>query len=190
MRCISCSSLSFWLICKECQKRLLAPSLFKRELEDGFVVYSFFEYSSITHLLYSKYEPFGSEILKILAKNSFSSFAKEFEFDGVVYAIPLDDNPRKNYSHTAILAKALKSRHITPIYGMLKAKNRVSYAGKSLQERLQNPREFEYTGKSDLSVILVDDIITTGVTMKEAKSKIQESGCEPLFGLVLSDARS
>ena len=63
--------------------------------------------------------------------------------------------------------------------------NRVHYSGKSLQYRLEHPREFVYTGKSDIDAILVDDIITTGITLQEAQKVLIENGVNVLFDLTL-----
>ena len=64
---------------------------------------------------------------------------------------------------------------------------RSGYAGKSLQFRLDNPRDFDYHGKKDVDVILVDDIITTGITLQEAQKVLTQSGVNVLFALVLAD---
>ncbi|QOG11597.1 ComF family protein [Arcobacter sp. FWKO B] len=189
MRCLSCQKLSFELICKECQNNLLSTSLHTREVDKDFFVYSFFNYSEISELLNAKYHFFGDNIYKILAKNSFAKFASNFTFTNQVYAISIDDMITKEFSHSAILAKHLHSNIIKPYFNVLQAKNRVSYAGKSLEFRKNNKRDFEYSGKKYISVILVDDIITTGSTMLEAKKKLEEYGCDVLMGLVLSDAK-
>ena len=67
------------------------------------------------------------------------------------------------------------------------AQNRVNYSGKSLQFRLENPREFFYTGKSNIDVILVNDIITTGITLQEAQKVLMSHGVNVLFALTLVD---
>ena len=67
------------------------------------------------------------------------------------------------------------------------AKNRVNYSGRSLQYRLENPRDFVYTGKSGVDVILVDDIITTGITLQEAQKVLIKKGVNVLFALTLAD---
>jgi len=107
----------------------------------------------------------------------------------MVFVIPIDDHTRHGFSQTAILAKALKSEVLSPIYASLRAKNDIKYAGKDLDFRLKNPRNFEYKGNKNIKVILIDDVITTGTTMLEAKNTLQKYGCEVLFGLCLADAK-
>jgi len=152
-------------------------------------VYSFYPYTQVERFIKTKHTYRGSKIYKILAKNSFGSFAKDFTYKDKVFALPVDDKIKDNYSHTAILAQALRSKFIKPIFGKLRAKNSVSYSTKSLEFRLKNPRDFDYEFKSDVEVILVDDVITTGSTLSEAYSLLKKSGVQVLFALTLADAR-
>lgn len=189
MRCITCQNLSLSIICSSCQNTLLQPNFHKRELEKDFYAYSFYGYDEIKELINSKYEFYGDKVFNILAKLSFEKFAQEFKYNGNISAIPIDDHTRHQFSQTAILAKVLKSDVIKPIYGTLKAKNIIKYAGRDLEFRKSNPRKFIYSGKKNLDVILIDDLITTGSTITEAKNKVEQYGCNVLFGLVLADAR-
>ncbi len=188
MRCITCQTLSFEIICKVCQDRFLTSSFHKRELEKDFFVYSFYKFDEVKELLNTKYEFYGDRVLNILGKLSFKKFSSNFEFTNQVYALPLDDHTRHQFSHTAILSKHLKSNQIKPIYNTLKATNIVKYAGKDLEFRKKNKRKFLYTGKQNLQVILIDDLITTGSTILEAKKGLEQNNCEVLFALTISDA--
>ncbi len=189
MRCLSCESFSFSIICKNCQKNLLKPSFYKRELQKDFFVYSFYNYEEIKDLINSKYHFHGDKIFKILGKLSFKTFANNFKIKNIK-AIPIDDHTRHHFSQSAILAKSLKCINIKPIYSTLKAKNIVKYAGRDLEFRKKNPRNFKYNGKSNLQVILVDDVVTTGQTILEAKDILEKNSCEVLFALTLSDAKN
>jgi len=189
MRCILCESFSFSFVCKRCQKEFLNPSFSTRVLPCGFKIHSFYSYSDIETLLKTKHTFLGFFIYKILASNSFSLFAKEFSFPSLVYALGIDDHTKSGYSHTAILTKSLKSKNIKPIFSHLTAQNQVNYSGKTLNYRLENPRDFKYTFKKDIDVIIVDDIVTTGTTINEALTKLKKNGVNPLFALTLADAR-
>jgi len=188
-KCIVCTNYSLSLICKNCQAKLLAPSISSRILSSKLKVYSFYKYSEISKLLHTKHTYHGSKIYNILASNSFSKFSKKFNHDKKVYSIAIDDKTTSNYSHTAILSKALKSKTIKPIYNALKAKNNISYSKKSLDFRLKNPRDFKYNFSSNIDVILVDDIITTGTTILEAQRVLKEYNVNVLFALTIADAR-
>jgi len=188
MRCITCQWLSINIICVNCQEKLLKPSFYKRELSKDFYVYSFYKYNEINTLLNTKYEFYGDRVYKILASLSLQKFTRNFKYENIVYAIPVDDHTRHEFSHTALLSKYLKSGYIMPQYNKLVAQNQVKYAGKDLFFRQTNKRDFIYRGKQHCQVILVDDIVTTGSTLLEAKETLEDNNCEVLFALSISDA--
>ncbi len=188
-KCILCTDFSFNIICKNCQNNLLKPITSIRTLSHDLKVHSFYEYSEISKLLHTKHTYHGSKIYKTLALNSFSKFSKKFNHDKKVYSLAIDDKTTSNYSHTAILSQALKSKTIKPVHNTLKANNNISYSKKSLDFRLKNPRDLRYNFKQNIDVILVDDIITTGTTILEAQKVLKEQGVNVLFALTLADAR-
>ena len=188
MKCLSCEQLSFQIICKKCQENLLAPSFHKRELEHDFFNYSFYSFSEIEELISSKYYFYGDKIFNILASLSFKRFAQNFEFGELVYSIGIDEHTRHEFSQTAILSRHLKSKYIKPIYNQLKATNIVKYAGHDLEYRQKNKRKFK-TSLTNKNIILVDDLITTGSTILEAKKSLEKKGNKILFSLTLADAK-
>jgi len=189
MKCIICKNYSLKIICSACQNRFLQPSLSTRVLPDGFKIYSFYHYGEIEKLLKSKHTHVGASIYTILANLSFKQFADTFLFEDVVYALCIDDHVKHGYSHTSILTKALKSKNINPVFSSLRATNKITYSAKTLAYRLENPRNFKYSFKSDINAILVDDIVTTTTTINEAKNTLLKSGVNPLFALTLADAK-
>lgn len=189
MYCLTCDSLSFSIICSSCQKNLLRPSLHKRQITEDFCVYSFYSFDELEDLLLSKYYFHGDRVLNILAQLTFSKFAREFYFDTPVLALPLDDHTRHDFSHTAILARHLNSSSITPKYNSLKATKHVKYAGKDLDFREKNPRKFVLKETSKKSLILVDDLVTTGSTLTQAYKVCKKHKNNVLFALTLADAK-
>ncbi|ASM37490.1 MAG: ComF family protein [Campylobacter sputorum] len=188
MRCLNCEKFSFSYFCNDCKRILSECTLHKRVINSNLDVYSFYFYSEIKKLIHSKHKFYGSFIYSKLAKFSFYKFGVNFSYPYKVNAIALDDSVNGDYSQIAILLKALKSKNIKPIYGALKALCDVKYSGKTLAYRQQHKRN--YTIKKDIKnpVILVDDIITTGESMKQAKEILNKNGIEVLFGLTLANA--
>jgi competence protein ComFC len=182
-----CESLSFTHICSTCQDIFLTPSIYKRKILNNIEVISFYKYQEIKNLLHTKHTDLGYYIYSILAKQSFKKFASEFEFPHAINSIAIDDNIKSGYSHTAILNKSLKSKNILPKFNILRAKNSVSYSGKSKEFRLLNPRNFELKNFKANEVILVDDIITTGSTLTQAVNIVRQNNKEVLFCLTLAD---
>ena len=190
MRCLSCHKLSFDTFCKTCQEQLLKPNITKRVV-NGLDVYSFFNYQHIEDLLLTKHTPQGFKLYKALAKLSFKPFIKNFikEDSRDIYIIGIDESVKYGYSHVALLTHELEYKNVNVLYSKLMANSSIKYAGKSLQFRLENPRNFEYKGLTDIEAILVDDIITTGTTIKEAKDVLTKSGIDVLFALTLASVK-
>jgi len=188
MRCYSCSKLSLKVICRECKEQLFKPTICTKKVGTMDVI-SFYRYSTIESLLYSKHKPEGHRIYKALAKMTMQPFIKEFmeNNDGNVYIVGVDEHVKSGYSHVSLLTHSMKMPTCIPLHSSLMSTNRVNYAGKSLQFRLSNPRNFTYTGVEDIHAILVDDIITTGITLQEAQKVLMQHGVNVLFALTLAD---
>jgi competence protein ComFC len=188
MRCYSCSKLSLSIICKRCKEQLFRTTIGTRTIGTLDVI-SFYKYSALESLLLSKHKPEGYRIYKALAKMTMKPFIEEFveADDRVVYIVGVDEYVKSGYAHVALLTHAMKTKTSKPLHASLMAQNRVNYSGKDLQFRLKNPRNFKYTGKSDIDVILVDDIITTGITLQEAQKALMQHGVNVLFALTLAD---
>jgi len=190
MRCLSCEKLSYLIICKKCQNSFLKPILNKRELSKDFFVYSFFKFEEIKELLNSKYYFYGDRVYNILSNLTFKQYSNEFTYPGLITIIPVDDFSKNSFSHSAILANSMKkNKQFKVVYNTLKSTNRIKYAGKSLHFRKNNKRKFIYKGQKNIQVILVDDIVTSGLTLLEAKNILEKNNCEVLFALTLSDAK-
>jgi len=183
-----CESFSLSHICESCQNTFLQPQIFRRKISKNIEVISFYKYDEIKELLHTKHTDLGFYIYKILAKNSMSKFALEFEFSHLITSIAIDDNTSSGYSHTAILNNSLKSKYIEPMHSKLRAKNTLSYSGKSKEFRSLNPRNFELKAFKSKDIILIDDIITTGSTLNQAIQILQHNNKEVLFCLTLADA--
>lgn len=185
MKCLLCGNWNFKaILCSCCVPKL---SLGVR-LVDEISVYSFYAFSEIEFLMHYKYLPIGSRIFALLSQRASQYFLRHIHFNNEAFGIGIDDCIDRGYSHTGVMLRAFKSSGIKPIYGALKAKNPVSYAGKSLQFRLSNPKSFQ-TKLRGRRIILFDDVITTGTTLKEAKQCLQSQENEILFALTLCDAR-
>ena len=189
MRCFTCNRLSFDAICKECQKEYLKLDITKKELAN-FEVFSLFEYNEIVEIVHSKYLQVGRRVYKYLAKKYFKPFLEKYKHNiycDTLYLVAVDENVTRGYSNVAILTEyASNKKDIKALHGALKAKNRVKYAGKSLEFRLNHSRNFVYNGPKNIDAVLIDDIITTGTTLKEAYEVLNKSGVNIHFALTLA----
>lgn len=190
MRCFSCSKLSFSILCKSCQEKLFVPTITKRTVGTLEVV-SFFKYSALESLLHTKHKPEGYRIFRALAQMTMRPFIEKFmQFDDKkICIVGIDERVKNGYAHVALLTHVMKHKNAIPLHGALMAKNKVNYSGKTLQYRLDHPRDFVYKGKPNIDVVIVDDIITTGITLQEAQKVLLEHGVNVLFALTLADAQ-
>ncbi|MBR8464973.1 ComF family protein [Campylobacter sp. faydin G-140] len=192
MRCFSCSCFTFGVFCRSCREILSTPNVAVREVKDRqneLRIYSFYDYSDIKCLIHSKHQMHGLFAYKALANLSFKQFALNFTTQTPLNVVPIDDRIIHGYSHTAILARAMKSLNLKPLYRCLHATSHISYSGQTLKFRQNNPRKFKLLNHPKYPVILVDDIITTGTTLLEAKTTLERNGFDVLCGIVLADAR-
>lgn len=190
MRCFNCGSFTLLDLCEPCVEELGEFSLGTRLLKDDFKVYSFYKYSDIKHFLHSKHKFYGYFALNSLAKISFARFKEFFAPQSLINAVPLDDRVEGGlYSHSAILAKHLKTSFIKPLYRVLHSNSNVKYSGKTVSFRQKHKRNYRLLKKPKFPVILVDDIITTGSSLLEAKQVLEKNKISVLFALVLADAK-
>lgn len=189
MRCLSCGRFSFKILCKDCLE-LVVLGLTCRDLQ-GFRVYGFFEYASVAELLHAKYAVVGNKIYNALAKLALEYLKTQLKVPYNAYSIGIDDRiSKQGYAHNAIFLNHLKEVGLKPMYRTLYASNSVSYAGKTLEFREKNPRNFVLKrAVKGRQIVLVDDIVTSGLTLLEAKECLESNGAKVLHAFVLADAR-
>lgn len=197
MRCFNCERVSWRIFCEDCKLALKDFECGKRNLGE-FGVYYFYKYEMIKHILHTKHHLCGWFALRSFAKIVFEEFLAQ---NGEIFAanefvlLPIDDVLKGGYSHTALIAKQFSHPSFTTHFGGLRTQNSVTYSGKSLQFRQENSREFKLSLRaknlllsSGKPAVLLDDIITSGETMKQAAAELRRHGVEVAFGIVLADA--
>ena len=102
--------------------------------------------------------------------------------------MPIDDHVRSGYSHSAVLARGI-SEYVKPKYKALRAKNKFRYSGQKLSLRKKQKRNFKLTCEPNLDIMLLDDIVTTGNTLMEAKEVCNNADINVLFAITLADAK-
>lgn len=107
-----------------------------------------------------------------------------------LYIIGIDESVYSGYSHVALLTHQMRCKGAEVLHSSLMSQSSVKYSGKSLKFRVENSREFIYRGIENIDVILVDDIITTGTTLKEAEIVLNRSRVNTLFALTLATLSS
>ena len=151
-------------------------------------MHSFYTYDEIESLLLTKHTDLGYYLYKIMAECSFRPYAKTIEAGDTIAVVGVDDHVRHGYSHTALLARAMKHNRLQPRHAVLRDCSGHRYSGKDFQYRLTHPRDFRLRPFPEANVILVDDILTTGLTLTQAAEALETAGKTVLFCLTLAAA--
>lgn len=172
MKCLVCGRWHWRVICASCLDSI-PLRLSTRRLTDSISVYSFYAYSDVGLLMQSKYQLIGSRVLYLLARKAARYFFTHFdEVEEGIMLVGLDDYPYGAYSHVGVIVRAFEREskgRCKGAYGALKARHKIQYAGQNLAFRQSNPKGFYLTRAITYPlVVLVDDIITTGTSFKEA----------------------
>lgn len=104
---------------------------------------------------------------------------------------------RRGFNQAKLIAKELAKKSSCQVVSLLeKVKDTEEQAKLNKQERLENVKDsFEFCNKlsllqvnklSLLQIILVDDVYTTGATMKECCKVLKKAGIEKVWGFVLA----
>jgi competence protein ComFC len=186
MRCLLCSRFTLRYVCSECDAAIVVRAR-AHTLQDLTAI-TFYDYDDIEPLTKAKYYPFGALILKRLAIKAFKPFFTDLKLDKKAALIPIDDRLGAWYSHSAVLARFGAAGCVKPRFGVLRARSKEKYAGKTLAFRQSRPRRFAFKPFAEENAVLLDDLITTGTTLLEAAATLEKNGKTPLFAVALTHA--
>ncbi|RDU64234.1 transformation system protein [Helicobacter didelphidarum] len=194
MYCLLCQHLNFSIICKKCLNNLWHIES-KRELSNGFKVFSSFALSELKTLIYSKNNIIGSRIISrlgIFGVKRFFDYHQELlnlQKDSIA-VVCVRNRIIGAYSHSAILAHCFKKYGFKVFYNALITQNDIRFTTLTKTQREETSREFHFKIHKHFSmIIIVDDIITTGETLLEASNIIAKNNHTPLFAWTLCDSR-
>ena len=198
--CFLCDSLlvnNRKVVCKSCwtkQKNLknnqqdeIKKVIIKSNIEDINILYDFTEdFQRIVHLLkYERCLTLGNYYAEELINKFKESFFKNYD-----YIIPIPLHPAKfrerGYNQCFEIIKHLPGKTNKNI--IIRKKNTVSQTTLSREERIQNVSE-AFKCKKDinsLSILLFDDIITTGSTLNECAKELIKCGATKVDVLCLA----
>lgn len=192
-------------ICLLCNKAswngLTHPPCVKRWGIDG--SFSALAYNGVVKkLIFSfKYKPFVSDLHAFLGELFYEGiiqnehFMKRIQDDTFFIPIPLhsEKKRRRGYNHAALLAKEIGDKMdikvIDSIIRMRKTKSQFLLKKEEREENLRDAfvvkKECEKTLKNTI-IFLIDDLVTTGTTMKEAAKALKKAGAKEVYGLTLA----
>lgn len=165
----------------------------EKYVDDFFSPFIFDEDSPIRDLIHElKYRRkfMYGKFLGILVAKEFQKRKQHWNYNGIV-SIPIHHSKKaaRGYNQSDFIVKGISSVLKLPIYSNLIKRNRPTPSQTNLNrdERMQNiSNAFSIKKNKKLkgkSIILVDDIITTGATTNEAAKVLKENGVEKIFAI-------
>lgn len=214
--CISCKIANSWLcqnclsgisfintpVCNRCGTPLAADAPFCKQCKknplpdiDGIRSASYFDHNpirpAIHFLKYRNHKALASVLATLLA-DAYHRFQLVAD---IVVPVPLHAARlrERGYNQSALLAKALGTiLHLSINTNTLqRTRQTKSQMTLSIKERHQNVRDaFACTNRelADRSVLLIDDVCTTGSTLNACANALRKSGVAAVWGLTLAKA--
>lgn len=95
---------------------------------------------------------------------------------------------RRGYDHAEVLARAVARHRGLPVVPLLRRVDDGRQTGRSRSDRLASPPEFAMRsfGTHPASVVLVDDVITTGSTLASAAATLRTAGVVSVSAVVVA----
>jgi ComF family protein len=149
-----------------------------------------------------KYKPYLTDLKVVLSDLFYESIIQNENYARLIangrwlmVPVPLSNAKlrKRGYNQSEILAKSLEKRFLIPVVNLLsRTRSTKTQVGLSdLERKLNIKNAFELLNHKSLilnqkSVILVDDVVTTGSTLKEAARELKRSGARRVIGLTLA----
>lgn len=198
---ISFDAKKLCLICdKPSYNSLTHPRCRNKYSIDG--AFSAISYNKIAQkLIYNfKYKPYLADLKTFLSQLFVESLIQNEHFnkilnkDFILVPIPLYSSKlrKRGYNQAEILARELSKKIKIPVQNLLiRTKDTKSQFKLKKEQRQENVKgifslknkSFELKGKN---IFLVDDVVTTGSTLKEAANVLKRGGANKVFGLTLA----
>lgn len=184
--CMKCFKSSTDKICDDC-KSWEEYFLGNDPLEKNI---STFYYNEFLKEIIAKWKYRGDYILgkifyheiKLTIKRYYQPYLKE----AVLVPIPLSNNriTERGFNQSELIAQLMTNDH-KKIVHLLERVDDEKQSKKSRMERIYTKNPFKLRKTINNSVILVDDIYTTGTTIRHAARLLKENGCPAVYSYTL-----
>lgn len=114
---------------------------------------------------------------------------RKYKGDGAKYLLPNTPTSALKSSHNSQKTPCSLFYNNLTSQKVHTALNHQTYSGQKLAFRQSHKRDFISTCKEGMSVVLIDDIVTTETTLQEAQKVLEKGGVNVLFALVLANAK-
>jgi ComF family protein len=206
-KCVGCGNNDEKLICEKCERSILKISITDKIKEnlcchlDNLIVAADYKNPAIKKAIWLlKYRGIKS-IAEVLANFLHKQLDEKnikvegFETTKIIIPIPISQKKLKErgYNQSELIASALSRKLNFKIYSAILYKKRHTLSQvetKNRKERLKNLKNsFAVQNAGELknaSVLLIDDIVTTGATLNEAAKTLKQNGAKRITGIVVA----
>ncbi len=172
-------------ICSDCQSWENDPDwkgILKRNV-------SIYEYNDAMKEILSAFKFRGDAALSaVFEKDLKISFKANFKTETIDGTVPIPLSPERLYERGFNQAKLLADFLPLPQLEVLKRTHHEKQSKKSRHERLSSSNVFSITNRSIIegkNILLIDDIYTTGTTLRHAAQRLREAGAATVSSFTL-----
>lgn len=190
--CIYCRKLTA-RVCYECEPRVGSdPRLVFRE---NFIGFSSMTYNSDAKLLLRAFKELGESSLgKLMAQNMFPLIECFQNAPTILVPVPSNRNSlrARGLNPAEVIARELTNLDRNLRFQNLLARTRQTQdqSKLSVSARKENQRESMIASAAGASVLLVDDVVTTGSTLLAAKESLEKAGNSVVGFLTFAETES
>ena len=203
--CFSYLSFDPKTICLVCGRPAMGglthPACISRYTIDGTFVSITYNRTAKRLLAKFKYKPYVTDLNNTLSDLFYEGLIQQESFyaidkkDAVLCSIPLYAKKERvrGFNQAMVLANGLGNRLNLPVATLLKRiKNTKSQTGLKRDERKDNMKDAFVVAVGEeqkvpgSTILLVDDVMTSGATLAEAAKVLKKAGAKRVYGLVLA----
>jgi len=190
------------MVCTVCQRQAMGglthPVCRTRYTIDG--VFPSLVYKGVVKKIVHvfKYPPYltdlQSQLIDLLSEGIIQKeeFVSLLDKSSIFVPIPLYPSKfrKRGYNQSVLLAQGLAKRLNLPVIDCLtRVRNTKTQVGLTKEERQKNIADafaLKFPIDNSLQVFLVDDVVTSGSTMKEAAKILKKAGVKKVWGVTLA----
>jgi competence protein ComFC len=175
--CLKCGRASPNLECQDCQK-----------WNDDLVNQALFSYNDPMKAYFKRYKFQGDYWLRMAFKDQFVNFIQKLvKEDELIVLIPVDDSTMnsRGFNQVAGLTEGLANQDILENQRNELTKHQ---SQRTRKERLQHANSFQIKPNRSIvgtSIVLIDDIYTTGATLRQAAQVLKQQGALKVRSITL-----
>lgn len=145
---------------------------------------------AIHHLKYEGHFAFAKPLAEIMM----AAWQAHWSFPQYIIPIPLHQNRQKkrSYNQSELLAKEIAEKWPIELItdGLFRIRQTTPQVGLNAHERQSNVDNAFWASETvrNQSVLLIDDVFTTGATMQAAATALVQAGAKEVFGFTLAKA--